>query len=66
MKFRRKGRKYALITMETPLEDLQAFFEGANGGEKQEFAVVTDPARRFVLGVATREDLAEFVRRRPA
>ena len=66
VKFRRKGRKYALITMETPLEDLQAFFEGANGGEKQEFAVVTDPARRFVLGVATREDLGEFVRRRPA
>ena len=66
VKFRRKGRKYALITMETPLDDLQAFFEGANGGEKQEFAVVTDPARRFVLGVATREDLGEFVRRRPA
>ncbi|KAM0692525.1 hypothetical protein Q7P36_007079 [Cladosporium allicinum] len=48
VKFRRKGRKYALITMETPLEDLQAFFEGANGGEKQEFAVVTDPARSDV------------------
>jgi hypothetical protein len=67
VRFRRKGRKYALITMETPLEDLQAFFEGKDaGGERQEFAVVTDPARRFVLGVATREDLGEFVRRRPA
>lgn len=68
VRFRRKGRKYALITMETPLEELQAFFEGGAGGsgEKQEFAVVTDPARRFVLGVATREDLGEFVRRRPA
>ena len=67
VRFRRKGRKYALITMETPLEELEAFFEGkATGDQKQEFAVVTDPARRFVLGVATREDLGEFVRRRPA
>lgn len=68
VKFRRKGRRYALITMETPLEELEAFFEGraTDGGEKQGFAVVTDPARRFVLGVATREDLGEFVRRRPA
>lgn len=68
VKFRRKGRRYALITMETPLEELEAFFEGraTDGGEKQDFAVVTDPARRFVLGVATREDLGEFVRRRPA
>lgn len=67
VKFRRKGRRYALITMETPLQELEAFFEGhATGGAKQEFAVVTDPARRFVLGVATREDLAEFVKRRPA
>jgi hypothetical protein len=66
VRFRRKGRKYALITMETPLEELEAFFEGKATGVKQEFAVVTDPARRFVLGVATREDLGEFVRRRPA
>ena len=53
--------------METPLEELEAFFEGglSAGGEKQDFAVVTDPARRFVLGVATRGDLEEFVRRRP-
>lgn len=66
VRFRRKGRKYALITMETPLEELEAFFEGKATGGKQDFAVVTDPARRFVLGVATREDLGEFVRRRPA
>ena len=26
-------------------------------GERQDFAVVTDPARRFVLGVATKSDL---------
>lgn len=65
-RFQRRGRKYRLITMETPLEELEAFFEGANGGLKQDFAVVTDAGRRFVLGVATRGDLAEFVRRRPA
>lgn len=67
VKFRRsKGTKYALITMETTLEELERFFEGGATGERQDFAVVTDPGRRFVLGVATREDLGEFVRRRPA
>jgi len=65
-KFQRKGRKYRLITQETPLEELEAFFSGEGTGSKQDFAVVTDPARRFVLGVATRGDLDEFVRRRPA
>jgi hypothetical protein len=66
---RRKGNVYKVITMDTPLEELEAFFEGgAEGlkGEKQDFAVVTDFGRRFVLGVATRSDLEEFVRRRPA
>ncbi|KAL9086183.1 MAG: hypothetical protein Q9165_007248 [Trypethelium subeluteriae] len=66
MKFQRKGRKYEVITMDTPLEELEAFFEGSEGGQKQEFAVVTDGGRRFVLGVATRADLEEFVKRRPA
>jgi hypothetical protein len=65
VKFRRKGRSYKLITMDTPLEELEAFF-GGHGGEKQDFAVVTDPARRFVLGVVTKGDLEEFVKRRPA
>jgi len=68
VRFRRKGRRYRVITMETRLEDLEAFFEGNVGGvegEKQDFAVVTDPGRRFVLGVATRGDLEEFVKRRP-
>lgn len=66
-RFQRKGRKYKVITMATPLEELEEFFEGgALGGQKQEFAVVTDEARRFVLGVATRGDLEEFVKRRPA
>lgn len=59
---------YQLITPETPLEELEAFFEGggaASGAEKKEFAVVTDGDRKFVMGVATRGDLEEFVRRRP-
>lgn len=65
--------------MDTPLEELERFFDGAvvvaGGGEggdngerreKQDFAVVTDASRKFVLGVATREDLEQFVKRRPA
>ena len=66
-KFQRKGRRFRVITMETPLEELEQFFEGGWGDVqgKQEFAVVTDPARRFVLGVATKADLEEFVKRRP-
>ena len=62
VKFRR-GRPYTVITMDTTLEELDHFF---NGAEKQEFAVVTDASRRFVLGVATRTDLEEFAKRRPA
>lgn len=66
IKFRRKGRVYRVITMDTPLEVLDAFFMGVGEGEvKQEFAVVTDEARRFVLGVVTVGDLVEFARRRP-
>jgi len=67
-KFQRKGRKYRVITMDTPLEDLEAFFEGTleDGPDApQEFAVVTDAERKFVLGVSTRHDLEEFVKRRP-
>lgn len=63
-RFERKGKKYRVITMATPLEALEEFFDG--GAQKQDFAVVTDEDRRFVLGVATRSDLAEFVKRRPA
>lgn len=66
-KFRRRGNVYKVITMDTPLEELEAFFEGVGmDGNKQDFAVVTDGGRRFVLGVATKSDLEEFVRRRPA
>ncbi|KAL3463080.1 hypothetical protein BJX64DRAFT_287814 [Aspergillus heterothallicus] len=69
-RFNRKRGTYQVITMETPLEELQRFFEsqaGANGEtkEKQGFAVVTDSERKFVLGVVTEADLEEFVRRRP-
>lgn len=66
-KFRRRGSIYQVITMDTPLEELETFFKGgASGNEPQDFAVVTDESRRFVLGVATRGDLEEFVKRRPA
>ncbi|MCJ1289712.1 hypothetical protein MMC34_001245 [Xylographa carneopallida] len=66
-KFRRKGSVYKVITMDTPLEELEQFFSGGvSGSEPQDFAVVTDGARRFVLGVATKGDLEEFVKRRPA
>jgi hypothetical protein len=66
-KFRRKGKVYKVITMDTPLEELEDFFMGTStGAEKQDFAVVTDGTRRFVLGVATVKDLEEFARRRPA
>ncbi|KAK3178964.1 hypothetical protein OEA41_001102 [Lepraria neglecta] len=66
-KFRRRGNVYKIITMDTPLEELEAFFDGGpDGKSKQDFAVVTDWSRRFVLGVATRGDLEEFVKRRPA
>ena len=65
-KFRRRGNVYKVITMDTPLEELEAFFKGIDSGTKQDFAVVTDETRRFVLGVATESDLEEFVKRRPA
>lgn len=67
LKFRRRGKVYKVITMDTPLEELEVFFNGGvDGSEPQDFAVVTDVSRRFVLGVATKSDLEEFVKRRPA
>jgi CBS domain-containing protein len=66
MKFRRKGKKYSIITTETELAELEAFFNGGPDGKSpQDFAVVTDGGRKFVLGVVTRSDLEEFVKRRP-
>ncbi|OAA45548.1 hypothetical protein NOR_03337 [Metarhizium rileyi] len=66
--FQRRNRRYKVITLETPLEQLEEFFCGGQTGGpwKEEFAVVTDENRRFVLGVATAQDLEEFVKRRPA
>ena len=61
-RFNRRRGTYRVITMETPLEELEQFFDS----EKQQFAVVTDGDRKFVLGVATLADLEEFVKRRPA
>ena len=67
LKFQRKGSVYKVITMDTPLEDIEDFFTGGvDGSGPQDFAVVTDGSRRFVLGVATKSDLEEFVKRRPA
>ncbi|KAL8778629.1 MAG: hypothetical protein Q9203_001625 [Teloschistes exilis] len=67
-KFQRSGKVYKVITMDTPLEELESFFTGGTSGSSgpQEFAVVTDGNRRFVLGVATKGDLEQFVKRRPA
>ncbi|KAL9031398.1 MAG: hypothetical protein Q9196_000582 [Gyalolechia fulgens] len=66
LKFQRSGKVYKVITMDTPLEELEAFFNGGvNSSGPQDFAVVTDENRRFVLGVATKGDLEEFVKRRP-
>ncbi|KAL2874715.1 hypothetical protein SGCOL_010088 [Colletotrichum sp. CLE4] len=67
VRFQRKGRTYRVITMQTPLEELEAFFAGDGvEAKKSHFAVITDEKRRFVLGVATVQDLEEFVKRRPA
>jgi CBS domain-containing protein len=65
-RFQRRGRSYTVITMQTPLEELEEFFESGpdTGDEKRDFAVVTDAGRRFVLGVATKADLEEFAKRR--
>ena len=69
VKFQRgAGRKYQVITMETELYELEGFFEDVGPyatGARQDFAVVTDGGRKFVLGVVTRSDLEEFVKRRP-
>lgn len=70
IKFKRASEKrYQVITMDTELWELEGFFENVGNlatGSSQDFAVVTDGDRKFVLGVATRHDLDEFVRRRPS
>ncbi|KAH8694033.1 putative cystathionine beta-synthase [Talaromyces proteolyticus] len=73
---RKRTNVYQVITMDTPLEELERFFKGqpmtateghsTQGMGKQDFAIVTDHSRKFVLGVVTEGDLQEFVKRRPA
>ncbi|KAF8624991.1 hypothetical protein AX15_005622 [Amanita polypyramis BW_CC] len=55
---RNSSEPYTLITPMSSLVDLEKFLE------KNLFALVTDNERRFVLGVATAQDLENFVTRR--
>ncbi|KAG8722138.1 hypothetical protein FRC08_006587 [Ceratobasidium sp. 394] len=60
-KFKRgTGVPYSVITPETSLEELEEFLA------KNDFAIVTDPDRKFVLALATKDDLTNFVTRRGA
>ncbi|TNY23819.1 hypothetical protein DMC30DRAFT_257305 [Rhodotorula diobovata] len=61
-----RSRKYEVITPNTPLEDLEAFFAAQSGprGSGAQFAIVTDGARKFVLGIVTVDDLKKFAQRR--
>ncbi|KAG2003381.1 hypothetical protein CC2G_003989 [Coprinopsis cinerea AmutBmut pab1-1] len=52
------GKPYALITPMSPLSDLEEFLKD------NLFALVTDANRKFVLAVATSQDLENFVSRR--
>jgi len=59
IKFQRgRSNGYILITPASPLLDLEEFL-----GDHI-FALVTDSSRKFVLAVATRQDLDNFVTRR--
>jgi len=59
IKFRRQASQpYSLITPSTPLADLELFLRN------NIFALVTDLDRKFVLAVATSQDLENFVSRR--
>jgi len=51
-------REYRTITPLSPLEDLETFFRN------NLFALVTDFQRKFVIAVATQQDLDNFVTRR--
>ncbi|TFK67601.1 hypothetical protein BDN72DRAFT_798863 [Pluteus cervinus] len=58
-KFKRSASvPYTLITPLSPLADLEEFLRS------NIFALVTDTSRKFVLGVATSQDLENFVTRR--
>ncbi|KAI0944806.1 hypothetical protein AcV7_001511 [Taiwanofungus camphoratus] len=55
---RAQSQPYTLITPSTPLEELEQFLQ------HNIFALVTDWDRKFVLAVATSQDLENFVTRR--
>ncbi|KAM6492449.1 hypothetical protein JOM56_012173 [Amanita muscaria] len=55
---RTSSEPYTLITPVSPLADLEQFLKD------NLFALVTDNERRFVLAVATTQDLENFVARR--
>jgi len=57
---RSSSEPYTLITPLTPLDELEVFLTHNSG----DFALVTDASRKFVLGVATMQDLEDFVKRR--
>ncbi|KAF9005157.1 hypothetical protein BDQ17DRAFT_1353929 [Cyathus striatus] len=58
-KFKRSSSEpYTIITPMTSLSDLEKFLQ------ENLFAIVTDYDRKFVLGVATAQDLENFVTRR--
>jgi len=58
-KFKRtSSHPYTLITVSTPLAELEEFLN------TNIFALVTDSERKFVLAVATSQDLENFVSRR--
>jgi len=59
IKFQRNpAHPYTVITPLTPLDELENFLT------HNIFALVTDPGRKFVLGLATSQDLELFVQRR--
>ncbi|GAA5849034.1 hypothetical protein JCM9279_004701 [Rhodotorula babjevae] len=62
----KRGKTYKVITPNTPLEELEAFFTAQSGpsGSGAQFALVTDGARKFVLGIVTVDDLTKFTSRR--
>ncbi|KIY70861.1 hypothetical protein CYLTODRAFT_419399 [Cylindrobasidium torrendii FP15055 ss-10] len=58
-KFKRStSEPYTVITPDSPLSELESFLKN------NIFALVTDYERKFVLGVATSQDLENFVTRR--
>ncbi|KAJ7057883.1 hypothetical protein C8F01DRAFT_1151439 [Mycena amicta] len=54
---RTSDQPYTLITPLTPLVELEAFLKD------NIFAIVTDPSRKFVVALATPQDLESFVSR---